>query len=267
MLSQFQTRYPTGSLVSELLTISQGRFIVRVSAQVEGVTRATGMAAAETLELAEDRARSRALAVLGIEPGPILQHSKPEVEAALAPEEQIQINATFSSDRSFTITPELNDLADSSFAPLPQDDNQEREFQAESSPHPKSRQHLLPSNNTPAVVEDLEITDDQNESSGEAPNPLDKVTPLLPLNYSSQDTSWLEPRDFEIEKKISVPMDLSDAIARTGVEIKRLKWNNQQGREYLKQKYGKRSRQELTDEEMLEFLRYLESQPSPLGNS
>jgi hypothetical protein len=47
------------------------------------------------------------------------------------------------------------------------------------------------------------------------------------------------------------------------MEIKRLKWNNQQGREYLKQKYGKRSRHELSDEEMLEFLHYLESQPTP----
>jgi len=31
--------------------------------------------------------------------------------------------------------------------------------------------------------------------------------------------------------KASVPVDLSDAIARTSMEIKRLKWNNQ-GREY-----------------------------------
>ena len=67
MLAQFQACYPTGSLISELLSIYQGKFVVRVSAQVEGVTRATGMAAAETLELAEDRARVRALTVLVID--------------------------------------------------------------------------------------------------------------------------------------------------------------------------------------------------------
>ena len=67
MLAQFQACYPTGSLISELLSIYQGKFVVRVSAQVEGVTRATGMAAAETPELAEDRARVRALAVLMID--------------------------------------------------------------------------------------------------------------------------------------------------------------------------------------------------------
>ena len=77
MLPQFQDRYPTGSLISELLQIHQGKFVVRVSAQIEGVTRATGMAADETLEIAEDRARSRALMVLGIEPIVATQASLP----------------------------------------------------------------------------------------------------------------------------------------------------------------------------------------------
>jgi hypothetical protein len=61
----------------------------------------------------------------------------------------------------------------------------------------------------------------------------------------------------------SEPIDLSDLIARTNVELKRLGWNNQKGREYLEQKYNKRSRQHLNDEELLEFLHYLESLPSP----
>jgi len=38
MLPQFKL-ISTGSLVSELLTIYQGKFVVRVSVQVEGVTR------------------------------------------------------------------------------------------------------------------------------------------------------------------------------------------------------------------------------------
>lgn len=270
MLSQFQTRYPTGSLISELLTISQGKFVVRVSAQVEGVTRATGMAAAETLEVAEDRARSRALTVLGIEQAVQILHPREaeadysdrhSVETILTSEQQIQINATFSPERSLAVTPEpLHDLAYSSFAQaLPQDGKQERELQERFSPHiPKSIQRMaLTPTTTPG--EDLGLIPEiRNESSGEAPNSLE-----LPLNYRPQNASWLEPSGVEIEKKTSVPVDLSDAIARTGIEIKRLKWGNQQGREYLKQKYGKRSRQELTDEEMLEFLLYLESQPSP----
>ncbi len=66
MLAQFQSLYPQGSLISELVQIYHGSYIVRASVQIEGVTRATGMAAAETLEEAEDRARTRALMILGI---------------------------------------------------------------------------------------------------------------------------------------------------------------------------------------------------------
>jgi formylglycine-generating enzyme required for sulfatase activity len=62
------------------------------------------------------------------------------------------------------------------------------------------------------------------------------------------------------------PIDYSDIIARTNVELKRLGWTNQQGRDYLLQTYGKRSRQLLTDAELLDFLHYLESEPSPTAS-
>ncbi|MGB7414228.1 MAG: hypothetical protein WA902_08470 [Thermosynechococcaceae cyanobacterium] len=54
------------------------------------------------------------------------------------------------------------------------------------------------------------------------------------------------------------PIDLSDIIAQTDVELKRLGWTNTQGRKYLEQTYSKRSRQQLTDEELLEFLQTLQ---------
>ncbi|MGF1601536.1 MAG: hypothetical protein ACFCU8_05845 [Thermosynechococcaceae cyanobacterium] len=54
------------------------------------------------------------------------------------------------------------------------------------------------------------------------------------------------------------PIDLSDIIAQTDVELKRLGWTNTQGRQYLEQTYSKRSRQQLTDEELLEFLQTLQ---------
>jgi formylglycine-generating enzyme required for sulfatase activity len=59
------------------------------------------------------------------------------------------------------------------------------------------------------------------------------------------------------------PIDFSDIVARTNVELRRLGWTNQQWRDYLLQTYGKRSRQLLTDAELLDFLHYLESEPSP----
>lgn len=58
--------------------------------------------------------------------------------------------------------------------------------------------------------------------------------------------------------------DRSEEIMKIGIEMKRLGWSTEQGREYLKRTYGKRSRQELNDAELLDFLRYLETQPSPM---
>jgi hypothetical protein len=63
---------------------------------------------------------------------------------------------------------------------------------------------------------------------------------------------------------MSLNADLSDIIAKTSVELRRLGWTDVQGREHLEKAYGKRSRQQLTDPELLDFLSYLESQPSPL---
>ncbi|MGB3492308.1 MAG: hypothetical protein WBA57_06245, partial [Elainellaceae cyanobacterium] len=61
----------------------------------------------------------------------------------------------------------------------------------------------------------------------------------------------------------SLSRDLSDIIAKTSVELKRLGWTNSQGRDHLQKVYGKRSRQQLTDPELIDFLEHLERQPSP----
>ncbi|WP_088891641.1 hypothetical protein [Leptolyngbya ohadii] len=57
-------------------------------------------------------------------------------------------------------------------------------------------------------------------------------------------------------------IDRSGEIARIGVEMKRLGWDTKKGRDHLQKTYGKRSRQELNDDELMDFLRYLEVQPS-----
>ena len=62
---------------------------------------------------------------------------------------------------------------------------------------------------------------------------------------------------------MAAPVDLSDIIAHTDVELKRLGWTNAQGRRYLEQTYGKRSRQHLSDSELMEFLDHLKMQPVP----
>lgn len=51
--------------------------------------------------------------------------------------------------------------------------------------------------------------------------------------------------------------DFSSLIEQTSAELKRLGWSSQQGKEYLIQTYGKRSRQLLTDGELQDFLNRL----------
>ncbi|ACC84504.1 hypothetical protein Npun_R6220 [Nostoc punctiforme PCC 73102] len=64
-------------------------------------------------------------------------------------------------------------------------------------------------------------------------------------------------------KKKTQPADLSDLIANINVAMHRLGWTPEQGREHLIKTYGKRGRTLLTEEELYEFLKYLQSQPDP----
>lgn len=114
----------------------------------------------------------------------------------------------------------------------------------------------------------LPQTDSEINGSYESPLPLETL-PLLdnvipfqsPEVEIDQPTLSLTPPALDT----SEPIDFSEVIARSNVELKRLNWTNDQGKNYLLQTYGKRSRQLLSDGELIEFLQYLESQPTPLS--
>jgi hypothetical protein len=94
----------------------------------------------------------------------------------------------------------------------------------------------------------------------ESPLPLETL-PLLDNVVVSPELTIDQPASSALDT--SQPIDFSEVIARSNVELKRLNWTNEQGKNYLLQTYGKRSRQLLSDEELIEFLQYLESQPTP----
>ena len=85
--------------------------------------------------------------------------------------------------------------------------------------------------------------------------PMEPVESVAALPFS--------PDLLSLEGIPTPSIDLSDIIAQTDVELQRLGWNVNQGREFLEKTYGKRSRHDLTDEELLEFLLFLETQPTP----
>jgi hypothetical protein len=271
MFAQFQSLYPNGSIISELVQIFQGKYIVRVSVQIESVTRATGMAAADTVEVAEDQARSRALMVLGIGNTPI-----ESVAFAAKPVAPVQVNPSLSTVRvlnesaysstkngdfvsgqwsevsskevsvppvraqSVQPEPAITELRSAS-----QNDTYNQDFSQQFSLHPHREAQLDP----PVANVDL-YSGNEPENQSLSGITASNVTPFTPRNYSSPERT--------------TPVDLSDVIAKTDVELQRLSWTPEQGREHLIKTYGKRGRSLLTEEQLHGFLKYLESQPTPI---
>ena len=68
-----------------------------------------------------------------------------------------------------------------------------------------------------------------------------------------------------LETTESTPTVLSygDVIETTNKELNRLGWTKEKGIQYLLDTYNKKSRQLLSDEELLEFVAYLQSLPTP----
>ncbi|AFY53754.1 hypothetical protein Riv7116_1183 [Rivularia sp. PCC 7116] len=103
-----------------------------------------------------------------------------------------------------------------------------------------------------------------------------------PATYRSIDVSWDEHKEINwqaLGKNISLKVnhkalhindELTTAqlrenlIAQSDKYLRLLNWNTEQGRQYLLQRYHKRSRQQLTDAELLDFIEYLKLQPQSL---
>jgi hypothetical protein len=251
MFAQFRAQYPMGSLLSELLNIHEGKYIVRASIQVGGSTLATGLSAATTIEQAEDQARVRALVVLGIESRPYPTHLGNAELDEFTERSRPQLSVP-------TPQPEFLSLAKTAFqGALEVDWNTSTQvplsFQS-SEPQPPS---WLDSDHTPETPISISrragadrVAGSERLSSRAAPA---RATP-------SRRQAASQPEQEELN--IAAPIDLSDIIAQTDVELKRLDWTNAQGRHYLEQTYHKRSRQHLTDTELIEFLEYLKAQPT-----
>ncbi|MDJ0733821.1 MAG: hypothetical protein QNJ47_06985 [Nostocaceae cyanobacterium] len=245
MLAQFQSKYPTGNLTSELVQIYHGKYIVLSSVQVDGVTRATGMAAAETLEEAEDRARNRALMVLGI------TSDSPE-------------SVTLPPQSSVRVTPDSHQSSYSVSQTQPTAVTANNNANLPDSVHPAS----VTINQEPPLTtpgEDWVQSSAKGAENYSLPEMITSNVKQFPQrSYDSNPQEDVKNPTAAKRKKKNEPLDHSDDIAKIGVEMERLNWTTEQGRDYLIQAYGKRSRHKLSPEELRDFLTYLESQPTPI---
>lgn len=91
--------------------------------------------------------------------------------------------------------------------------------------------------------------------------PPTEAKPPPPAIIETQAVTAVTPAPVMVEAP-APKLDMLDILAQTTAEMKRLGWSNTQGREYLRRTYGRNSRQDLNDQELLDFLHFLRSQPA-----
>ncbi|MBS0015110.1 MAG: hypothetical protein KFF72_01850 [Arthrospira sp. SH-MAG29] len=245
MLTQFRSRYPTGGVISELIAIENNQYIVRVLVQVAGVTLASGLGMAETVELAEDRARERSLQCLDLglqkirqnlpqADFPILSDTLPPSVVSSTPNQSAVDSPTTGGE-----TLGLDSMA------MPSD-----EWLSATYIKPQAGSESLP---------DATTTQNQASTKGRGAS-----LPHLPSDEleTSENRIIHQPEPRSVKVSPEMPHnddDMSDDIAKTDIELRRLGWTAEQGSIHLLKTYGKRSRHQLTPEELLDFLHYLQS--------
>lgn len=88
-------------------------------------------------------------------------------------------------------------------------------------------------------------------------NPDTVQVPAIATHQSAAQMAQPEPSE------AGITSDYSDTIAKIGVQIDRLGWSKKTGSQHLQGAYQKKTRAELTEAQLLEFLGHLESLPTP----
>jgi len=324
------------ALISELVSIDHGKYIVKVAVNSQGVILGTGLAAAETIEIAEDRARERALAIIHLtvvsDPAEAIAFSPSQSskQSVLTNNSVNSVNSVNPPTPETTIQTEVNSQTES--IPLiiksTKNNNKPQKPPISTSNQPKSTSKLeitpIANSNSESTInfnESLVETQEnhenqlpltqpdnspnfnftENNSPIDNHNQIEENEPTLPLEFpieikeiksksaqieqsivgfedenqtgifNSESELNLKLSDtIEAESRINLPnnpsdnipeiMDFNQIIDQTAIEMKRLNWSQEQGKKYLLETYGKKSRHLLSDEELIEFLNYLKTQ-------
>jgi len=266
MFSQFRIRYPNGSLISELVTVDHGKYIIRTLVQDQGVTLATGLAAADTVEAAEDRSRIRALEVLDLgNISTIRAYSSPQTPANVNPTAAAETTpyqeSSWENGATFNFNAERPTTVSNNYP-----SNQPTPSQEFSNTYPSVVNPQSHHQDVFSKAQNLEpIPQHQSSSQDKQPEIINDslFEQPVPTTEMASDLSKKakKPKRTTSTPKINIsPQD--PRIEQIDREMNRLGWTQTQGREYLLGHYGKRSRGYLTDEELQEFLDHLQSLPT-----
>jgi hypothetical protein len=268
----FRDRYPAAQIISELLLVERDRFVVKVTITTPSSGAASGLAAHTEIEIAEDQARLRAMAALGYavtDPAAAVSSLHPELANPISTSERTyeppslhqSIGAPSPSTAPFT-SPPAAAASPPSPSPValvaPVTNSTANGLAAKPKPaSPKLTKVVA----TPPTVEKIRSQPEAIEPQQTSLDGDDFDETITPLDES---VSAAEPQPEATvapipSEALPAPINLSDVIAQTDIELRRLGWSVETGREYLEQAYQKRSRHELSEEELIQFLCHLES--------
>lgn len=295
MLEQFQKVYPQGRLISELVTIYHGKFIVRTLIQMGGEILASGLAAGDTVEMAEDLARVRSLQNLGlsdiqtqhqgvnqVNQTHLVNHQKSDlinspvsftpVIASVGKNVAVKSESLNSIlDNSIVEQPVITyqtesikpDLAIEEKAPdIYKSDILKQEELVETTNLDSQQMPLI--SDIPATPPSLQVNQDNHEFGEDAwlytdytKKSEESVKPSL-VETIQPDVNHDVPQVLVGKSHIDIPTDLSDVHVKLDLFLDRLAWDKEREREFLEQTYQERSRSMLPDEKLVDFAAYLE---------
>ncbi|MEM9274036.1 MAG: hypothetical protein AAGA80_13855 [Cyanobacteria bacterium P01_F01_bin.143] len=266
MLTKFRNLYPQGSILSELIDIDRGVYIVRVSIQVHSITLATGLAGEDTVEKAEDKARNRALQALVLEDGHLSLNLATKITSTTTAQsnyspktESLKPISSSKIETPPKIVIPQEELVTATVSPqitAPTIEPSKPAVETKKIPQPEP-EVILQSFEPELPVTILDDREDVLEPPLELQPPEDNYAiaqsaisePVIPEPVTPEPSAPEPPEAF----------DFNQIRHKIDLEMKRLSWTKEQGRDYLLSTYGKRSRLHLTDDELLEFWHYLET--------
>lgn len=246
------------ALISEFVTIDHGKYIVKVTVIQEEVILGSALAAAETVEKAEDKARERAIKLVNWCKNQInedITSQTPIISPKTLKKDPVIVKTDLEIPKAQPTPPPIIEELPEESQFIEENEDLWAEYETQDTKeNPTEINTLLTENDDlPLEMEDIplfESSSNQNNQDIIAGdniiqfphfNDPDSIEPTLPLEYSDI-------------------LDFSQIIDQTTIEMKRLEWTQEQGKKYLLETYGKKSRHLLSDHELIEFLNYLKSQ-------
>jgi hypothetical protein len=243
MLNHFRDRHPMGSIITDLVRVEEGIFIVKAQVLLNNTVIGTGLAGSTTVETAEDAALHRALSHAGF--------TTATLSLGLEAKSSLPLS-------SLTHTPSplpLSTLTASSAAKNGQPT-------AEADP----RFAWQPASIPPVAAIPNETASAVSSGAGSTASSASTPTEddVIASPYGEPSYPPPEPNPPTASSSVRDPEDLSDIIAQSDVELKRIGWSAQEGRKFLETRFHKKSRHQLSPQEWQEFLQHLVQQPTRL---